>query len=93
MRDNFKIPKQHPKKDRFGGQVPFQKNYDKEDPLAGIGIDSKYQYSDDFKEDNFIIEKKNSYAPKIEKDPMVWDPPEDDNKYSKSKYLKKKSPL
>lgn len=69
MRDNFAQPKVHPRQEHFGKALPFQQQYDRDDPL-----DNPYDkgYSD--RNDPY---KRNSDFGKQDKDPMVWDAPED----------------
>ena len=60
--------------DRFGGKAPFQYNQNKDED--NTPIDNKIK---NYQNDNPIVYKKpiSSSADRKEKDPLVWDPPEE----------------
>lgn len=74
-------PNNEKKWERFGGRPPFSHS-NNDDPFENNNLNNNEIYhkknSNKKVEENFVVNKKQNYVEeKKEKDPMVWDPPED----------------
>jgi katanin p60 ATPase-containing subunit A1 len=64
--------------DRFGGKAPFQHLNEKDDEVGGMENERYNKVKKEAPVENVVYKKPiSTSADRKEKDPMVWDPPED----------------
>jgi katanin p60 ATPase-containing subunit A1 len=102
--DNYKInvnnninkqqqqQQQDNKWERFGGKAPFQYLHEKDDDMNGAENERYNKIKHNIPSENVVYKKPiSSSLDKKEKDPMVWDPPEDKKVINKKNVVPSKN--